>query len=73
MGSDESTSFFFLHTNASAFAQTGDYDVLNAAGNFTSLFSTFAPAVPEPAPATLLALGVLTLGWLRRGRAPARD
>jgi hypothetical protein len=69
LGSDVSSSFFFLHTNASAFAETGNYDVLNAAGDFTGQFSTYAPAIPEPAPAVLLVLGVLTLAGLRRRRA----
>lgn len=65
----ESSSFFFLHTGATAFAQTGGYDVLNADGTFTAIASTYAPAVPEPTPAMLLALGVLTLGLLRNRRA----
>jgi hypothetical protein len=70
VGSDESSSFFFLHTSATNFAMTGFYDVLNADGNFTAAAATYAPAVPEPTPAMLLALGVLTLGLLRsrRGR-----
>jgi hypothetical protein len=69
----ESSSFFFLHTGATQFALTGDYDVLNADGDFTSLAATYAPAVPEPTPALLLALGVLTLGLLRSRRGTGRD
>ena len=65
----ESSNFFFLHTGATAFAETGGYDVLNADGNFTGRADTFAPAVPEPAPAMLLVLGVLTLAGLRSRRA----
>ena len=73
VGSDESSSFFFLHTSATNFAMTGFYDVLNADGNFTGTASTYAPAVPEPTPAMLLALGVLTLGLLRSRRGTGRD
>lgn len=68
VGSDESSSFFFLHTSATNFAMTGFYDVLNADGNFTAAAATYAPAVPEPTPAMLLGLGVLTLGLLRSRR-----
>ena len=65
----ESSSFFFLHTSATNFALTGMYDVLDADGTFTGIANTYAPAVPEPTPAMLLALGVLTLGVLRSRRA----
>jgi hypothetical protein len=69
----ESSNFFFLHTNATEFAETADYDIVASNDTFTSAFDTFAPAVPEPAPAMLVALGLLTLGWLRSRRVPARD
>ena len=70
---DESSSFFFLHTGATAFAPTAGFDLLNGSDHFTGLIGTYAPAVPEPAPAMLLALGVLTLGLLRSRRNARRD
>jgi hypothetical protein len=70
----ESSSFFFLHTSATNYAETAGYDLLVGPGlTLSGAFSTFAPAVPEPTPAALLALGLLTLGWLRGRRSPARD
>ena len=65
----ESSSFFFLHTGATAFAQTGGFDLLNGSDHISGFMTTYAPAVPEPAPAALLVLGVLTLAGLRRRRA----
>jgi len=67
----DGSMFFFLHTDATNFAQTGRYDLLGGAAlNLSGVFSTFAPAaaVPEPAPAALLALGLLTLAWRRTRR-----
>jgi hypothetical protein len=68
----QSSGFFFLHTGATAFAETALYDLVSSNDLISGEFSTFAPAVPEPAPAALLALGMLTLGWLRSRRGPAR-
>lgn len=65
-GSDGSR-FFFLHTDATNFSYTASYDLIGgSAQSLSGLFTTFAPAaaVPEPTPAVILALGVLTLGWL---------
>ena len=67
LAGDESSSFFFLHTNATDYAQSAIYDVVDASDNLSTVFDTFAPAVPEPAPAALLGLGLLTLLWRRRG------
>jgi len=68
----ESSAFFFLHTGATAFAETASYDLLTGSDAISGQFSTFAPAVPEPTPAVLLGLGLLTLGWLRNRRGPQR-
>jgi len=68
----ESSAFFFLHTGATAFAETAFYDLLTGSDAISGQFNTFAPAVPEPAPTVLLGLGLLTLGWLRSRRGPQR-
>ena len=72
---DTSSNFFFLHTDATNYALSAVYDMTDLSGNISNLFSTFAPAaaVPEPTPASVLALGLLTLGWLRSRRSRARD
>ena len=64
----QSSQFFFLHTDAVAFAMTADYDFVTGADLIGGAGPTYAPAVPEPAPAALLALGVLTLAGLRSRR-----
>jgi hypothetical protein len=67
----QSSNFFFLHTDATAYAQTAFFDLLNSpAQNLSGTFATFAPsAVPEPA-STALAIGGLALvGWVARRRA----
>lgn len=71
LGANESSNFFFLHTDATAFAETAVYDLI-AGNDLSSLFQTFAPAVPEPAPAATLALGVMALAWLRGRRTRSR-
>jgi hypothetical protein len=68
----ESSMFFFLHTGATAFAETASYDLVGSDSLITGQFGTFAPAVPEPTPAALLALGLVTLGWLRKRRVAQR-
>jgi len=64
----QSSQFFFLHTDAVMFAMTADYDFVTGADGIGGGGPTYAPAVPEPAPAVLLALGVLTLAGLRSRR-----
>lgn len=66
-----SSSFFFLHTDATSYTETAGYDLLVGSSQaLTQSFSTFRPtAVPEPAPAALLGLGLLTLAGLRARRA----
>lgn len=58
--------FFFLHTDATTYAQTASYDLLVGANQtLTDIFSTFAPT-PEPSCLTLAAVGAAAL--LRRRR-----
>ena len=67
----ESSNFFFLHTDATNYALTAFYDMIGPGDQITTTFATFAPAaaVPEPAPAALLAMGVAVLAWRRRAAA----
>lgn len=61
--------FFFLHTNATSYAQTASYDLLTTgAQNLSGSFSTFAPAVPEPSTYAMMGLGMLLMGSLRGRR-----
>jgi hypothetical protein len=74
-GDADGSNFFFLHTSAVNYAETASYDLLvGPPEGLSGLFRTFAPAaaVPEPSPASLLALGILTLGWLRYRRTAHR-
>jgi hypothetical protein len=72
VGAGTSSEFFFLHTDARNYAETASYDLLGGPSqSLSGVFSTFAPAVPEPAPASLLALGAVVLAAWRRRRSAA--
>ena len=64
----DGSMFFFLHTDATNFAYTAFYDFVGSGNDISGEFGTYAPSVPEPTPAVLLALGLMTLGWLRTRR-----
>jgi len=55
----DSSRFFFLRTDATAYGRVGIYDLLSDDG-ISELFTTFAP-VPEPSTLGLGALGILGL------------
>ena len=66
--------FFFLHTDATAYAMTASYDLLGGPNQTLSgSYATYAPAlsVPEPASALLMALGLPALAFLLRRRTRA--
>lgn len=66
-----SSRFFFLHTDATAFAQTANFDLLTTGPqNLSGIFTTFAP-VPEPTTVGLLLAGLTVLGAAARRRRQA--
>lgn len=69
--SGQSSNFFFLHTDATAYAKTASFDLLRSPDqSLSGLTSTFAPsAVPEPASVALMLAGLATVGWTARRRS----
>lgn len=65
----ESSSFFFLHTNAMAYAKTAQFDLLDVGPqNLSPVYSTFAPAVPEPSSYAMVLAGLAVAGVAMRRR-----
>lgn len=65
----EQSRLMFLHTDATAYARTAEFDVLSTGpGYHSQVYSTFAP-VPEPSVVLMTIAGVSALGLtLRRQR-----
>lgn len=64
-----SSNFFFLDTNATAYAKTAFYDLTNIGQTqISSSYSGYAPVYDVPAPASLglMGLGLVALGVRRR-------
>lgn len=61
---------FFLHTSATHYAMTANYDLLVGQNEtLTSIFHTFRPSeVPEPAAALLAVFGIAWASLVRKGR-----
>jgi len=67
---DDGSKFFFLHTDATSYAKTATYDLLNQNQDLSSGYSTFAPyeGVPDAGPTScmlLMSLAGLALGVRR--------
>jgi hypothetical protein len=75
LAAGQSSDLFFLHTNATSYAQTALFDLVGdglEADAISSSFATFAPAVPEPGAWLLVGVGLaMVLGVGARQRAGA--
>lgn len=61
--------FMFMDTSATSYAKSAKYD-LTGDGNISSLYATFAPAVPEPSSYGMMLLGLAGVGVaLKRRRS----
>jgi hypothetical protein len=69
LGAGHSSFFFYLNTTATTYGLVAEYDLTNVGqSQISSLYSTFAPVVPEPASLTMLGLGALALIRRRKNR-----
>ncbi len=66
----EQSRFFFLRTDATTYSLSAHYDLLGGGvQNLSPMFSTFAPAVPEPGAYALAVSGLIVAGLAARRRA----
>jgi hypothetical protein len=61
--------FLLLRTQAVAYAKTAHFDLLSTGPqNLSGVYSTFAPAVPEPSTYAMAAVGLVVVGAVARRR-----
>lgn len=59
------SKFFFLRTTATTYSQSARFDLLGGPGQALSpIYSTFAPAVPEPGAYALMLAGLAAVGMV---------
>lgn len=68
VGAGAQSRFFFLRTDATSYSLSARYDLLGDGQSPSPLFSTFAPAVPEPGAYALAVSGLIVAGLAVRRR-----
>ena len=65
------SDFMFVDTDAHAYAQTAQFDLIGTGSGISSLFGTFAPIyTPEPSTWAMMLLGFGAIGYGARRRKP---
>ncbi|NRR33104.1 PEP-CTERM sorting domain-containing protein [Oxalobacteraceae bacterium] len=67
LGAGMGSYFMFMDTSATSYAKNAVYD-LTGDGNISTLYATFAPAVPEPATYAMTLLGMACVGMALKRR-----